>query len=94
MKNYKKVIQKKKKKELKISVLKWNEEFELNDGSYSVLDIQHYLEYIIEKHEIFNDNALVRIYVNITKNRITFKMKTGYNLELLTSERIKITWKH
>ena len=58
--------------------------------SYSVSDIQHYLEYIIKKHKTFNDNLLVRIYVNKTKSRITFKMKTGYNLESLTPERMKL----
>ena len=29
---------------------KWNEEFELPDGSYSVLDIQDYFEHILKKH--------------------------------------------
>ena len=29
----------------------WNDEFELPDGSYSVSDIQDYIEYIIKKHE-------------------------------------------
>ena len=27
----------------------WNDEFELPDGSYSVSDIQDYIEYIIKK---------------------------------------------
>ena len=30
----------------KISAPTWNEEFELPDGSYSILDIQDYFEYI------------------------------------------------
>ena len=30
------------------------------------------------------------IYVNKVGNRITFKIKTGYNLKLLTSETIKL----
>ena len=30
-----------------------------------------------------------KIYVNKTENRITFKIKTGYHLELLTPETIK-----
>ena len=29
----------------------WNDEFELPDGSYSVLDIQDYIIYIIRKHK-------------------------------------------
>ena len=28
----------------------WNKELELPDESYSVLDIQDYFEYILEKH--------------------------------------------
>ena len=33
----------------KISTSTWNDEFELPDGSYSVLDIQDYFEYILKK---------------------------------------------
>ena len=33
-----------------------NEKFELPDGSYSVLDIQDYFEYIIKKYEKVTDN--------------------------------------
>ena len=36
---------------LKIIVPTWNAEFELPDGSYSVSDIQDYIEYVIKKHE-------------------------------------------
>ena len=32
---------------------------------------------------------LIIIYVNKMENRITFKIETGYFLELLTSERMK-----
>ena len=32
----------------KISVLIWNDEFDLLDGSYCISDIQDYLEYIIK----------------------------------------------
>ena len=34
----------------KISALKWNDKFELPDGSYSVSNIQDYFEYILKKH--------------------------------------------
>ena len=33
---------------LKIMAPTWNDEFELTDGSYSVSDIQNYIEYIIK----------------------------------------------
>ena len=36
------------------------------------------------------DNPLIRIYVNKVENRITFKSKTVYYLELLTPEIIKL----
>ena len=67
----------------------WNEEFKLPDESYSVSDIQEYFDYIIKKHEIVIDNPLIRIYVN-KENRTTFKIKTGYYLEFLTPETIKL----
>ena len=38
-----------KNKKFKTSTPTWNEETELHDGSYSVSDIQDYLEYILKK---------------------------------------------
>ena len=70
----------------KISAPTWNEEFELPDGSYSISDIQGYFEYILKKHSKSVDNPSVGIYVNKIENRITFKIKNGYYLELLTPE--------
>ena len=67
-----------------------NDEFELPDGSYSVSDIQDYFEYILKKHGEKIDNPSIRIYVNKIKNRITFKIKTGYHLQLLTNETMKL----
>ena len=72
--------------EFKISAPTWNDEFNLPDGSYSVFDIQDHFKYIIEKHEAIADNPPVSIYVNKIKNRIVFKIKTGYKLELLSKE--------
>ena len=74
----------------KISTPAWNDKFELPDGSYSVSDIQNYFEYILEKHEENIDNPSVWIYVNKIENRITFKIKKGYSLELLTPETMKL----
>ena len=36
------------------------------------------------------DNPSIKIYSNKIKNRIVFKIKTGYRLELLTPERMKL----
>ena len=60
------------------------------DGSYSVSDIQDYFEYILKKHGEKTDKPSVQIYVNKIENRITFKTKDGYSLELLTSENMKL----
>ena len=68
----------------------WNEEFELPDGSYSVSDIQEYFEYILKKHREKTDNPSIRIYVNKTENRITFKIKTRYYLEHLTATTMQL----
>ena len=74
----------------KISAPTWNDKFELPDGSYSVSDIQDYFEYILKKHGENIDNPSVKIYVNKIENRITFKIKNGYSLELLTPETKKL----
>ena len=76
----------------KISAPTWNDTFDLPDGSYSVsdIDIQDYFEYIIKKHETIADNPPVQIYVNKIKNRIVFKIKTGYKLELLSEEKMQL----
>ena len=47
-----------KNNKFKISAPKWNEEFELTDGSCSVLDIQDYFEYILHREE--TDSASIR----------------------------------
>ena len=60
------------------------------DGFYSVSDIQDYFEYIIKKHETIADNPPVHIYVNKIKNRIVFKIKRDYKLELLTEETMQL----
>ena len=74
----------------KISAPTWKEEFELPDGSYSVSDIQDYFEYILKKHSESVDNPSIIIYMNKIKDRITFKIKSGYYLELLTPETMKL----
>ena len=74
----------------KISAPTWNEEFKLPDGSYSISDIQDYFEYILKKHIESVDNPPIRIYVNRIENRTSFKIKSGYCLELLTPETMKL----
>ena len=74
----------------KISASTWNDEFKLLNGSNSVSDIQDCFEYILEKHEEDIDKPSVQIYVDKIENRITFKIKIEYILELLTSKTIKL----
>ena len=68
----------------------WNEEFELPNGSYSASDIQDYFKYILKNYETVADNPSTMIYVNKIENRITFKIKTGYYLEVLMPETMKL----
>ena len=74
----------------KVSAPTRNDTFHLPDGSYTICDIQDYFEFIIKKHETLTENPPVQIYPNKIKNRIVFKIKTGYKLELLTPETMKL----
>ena len=53
-----------KNNKFQISAPRWDEEFELLDGSYSVSDIPDHFEYIIKQYETVTDNPPIRIYVN------------------------------
>ena len=74
----------------KISAPTWTEKFELPDGSYSVSDIQDYFEYVLKKRRESVNNPSIRMYINRIENIITFKIKHGYYLELLTPETMKL----
>ena len=60
------------------------------DRLYSVPDIQDYFEYILKKDGEKINKTLVQIYVNEIGNRVTFKIKDGYNHKLLTFETMKL----
>ena len=76
--------------EFKISTPTWNETFDLPDGSYNMSEIQDYIEYIIKKHETIGENIPILISANTINNRIVFKVKSGYKLELLLKETMKL----
>ena len=76
----------------KISAPTWNDTFDLPDGSYSIEYIQDYFEFIIKKHETLTENPPIEIYPNKIINRIVFKIKTEYKLELLSPETMKLLW--
>ena len=63
-------------------------QFELPDGSYSISDIQGYFEYILKTHGEKTVNPSIRIYINKIENRIKFKIKTRYFLELLAPKQL------
>ena len=71
----------------------WDETFDLPDGSYTVADIQDYFLWVIKKHETdvnSSEESPILIYPNKIRNRIVLKIKTGYKLELLTSETMAL----
>ena len=73
-----------------ISAHTWNDKFELPDGLYSVSDIQDYFQYYLKKQGEGIDKPSVQTYVNKIENRVTFKIKNGYSLELLAPETMKL----
>ena len=79
-----------KNNKFKISAPTWNDTFDLPDGSYNIPEIQDYFEYIIKKHKTIAKTAPILIYANNVVNRGVFKVKTGYKLELLSRETIKL----
>ena len=59
----------------KMSAPTWKEGFELPNGlCYVRYSLQSWI--YLKKHVEKTDNLLIRIYVNKTTNRITFKIKT------------------
>ena len=75
MEKYKKVIQE--NNGFKITAPTWNEEFKLPDGSYSILDIQGYYEYILksmEKRQLIVQNKYTQEYIQ-TKQIIDSRLK-------------------
>ena len=66
-----------KNNKLKIIAPTWNDEFELLDGSYSLSDIQDYIEYIIKKHKTLTTIPPVYVYIYRVNNRLVFKIKDG-----------------
>ena len=78
-----------KNNKFKISAAMWNDKSKLPGGSHFVSDIQDYFEYIFKTWKK-SVNPSIRIYLNKTENRITFKIKTEYYIELLTPETMKL----
>ena len=79
-----------KNNELKIIAPIWKDEFKLPIGFSFVSEIQDYIEYIIKKHETLTTVPPIRVYVNITNNRLVFKIRDGYKLEFQRPKTMKL----
>ena len=79
-----------KNNKLKIMAPTWNDEYKFPGGSYSVSDIQDYVKYVIKKHETLTTIPPIQAYINRINNRLVFKIKDGYKLELQTPETMKL----
>ena len=79
-----------KNNKFKISAPTWNEGFQLTDGSYSVSHNQDYFDYIIKKYKTITNNPLIMLYAKKIEKTITFKIKTGYYIELVTTGKMKL----
>ena len=72
----------------------WSEDVTIPDGSYEISQIQNYfLDVVIKKHESnikSNEQSPIWIYANRILNRVSFRIKAGYKLELLTNETMRL----
>ena len=72
----------------------WSEDVTIPDGSYEISQIQnHFLDEVIKKHESnvkSNEQSPILIYANRILSRVSFRTKTGYKLELLTNETLRL----
>ena len=53
-------------------------------------DSQDYIEYSIKKHETLITIPPIYVYINRINNRLAFKIKDIYQLELKTPETMKL----
>ena len=72
----------------------WSKDVTLSDGSYEISQIQTYfLDEVIKKHESdvnSNEQSPILIYPNKIINKVAFRIKTGYKLELSTNETMRL----
>ena len=71
----------------KLSGSTWSKDDNLPDGSYEMSQTQNYfLNEVIKKHESgvnSNEQSPILIYANKIINRVSFRIKTGYNNETM-----------
>ena len=49
-----------------------------------------YIEFTIKRHETLTTIPPIHVYINRINNRLVFKIKDGYKLELQTPETMKL----
>ena len=78
----------------KLSAPTWSKDVTLPDGNYEISRIQNYFpDKVIKKHESdvkSNEQSPILIYPNKIINRVAFRIKTAYKLELLTKETMRL----
>ena len=57
---------------------------------YQIYRILYQIEYVLKKYGEDIDKLSVQVYVNKIENRVTFKIKNGYSLELLTPQTMEL----
>ena len=62
--------------------------YQMDHTQYLIFKI--ILSIFLKKHNENVNNPSIRIYLNKIENRITFKIKNGYYIELLTPEKMKL----
>ena len=72
----------------------WSEDVTISDGSYEISQVQNYfLDEVIKKHESnvkSYEQSPILIYANRIINRVSFRIKIGYKLELLTNKTMRL----
>ena len=74
--------------------LKYQDKKGMKNLSYHINQILYQIFLVLsissKKHQTVTNNYPIGIYVNKIENRITFKIKADYYLELLTRETLKL----
>ena len=82
------------KSKFRLSGPTWSEDVTIPDGSYEISHIQNFfLDEVMKKHESnvkSNEQSPILIYANRILNRVSFRIKEGYKLELLTNETMRL----
>ena len=71
--NWKNVKSEYNNNKFRISATTWNDTFDFSYGSYSIVYIQDYFDFIIKKHETLTENSPIQIYPKKLKIELFLK---------------------